>query len=89
MNIESLTIEEACRTRWDKGRITYGTAEFVGDPLRELYEEQLDSLNYCDELVRRGVRMAAQWKIDLLPLAQEIQHALLMQGTRRDNVDSE
>lgn len=48
------TVEDACRAKWEAGRRLYG-AEFVGDPLEELYGEYLDALNYFDELDRRGL----------------------------------
>jgi hypothetical protein len=49
-----LSIEEAAREKWEAGRREHG-AEFVGDPVEELFAELIDGLNYCDEARRQGV----------------------------------
>jgi len=49
-----LSIDEAARLKWEAGRRKHG-AEFVGDPVEELFAELIDGLNYCDEARRQGV----------------------------------
>ncbi|MCL5744396.1 MAG: tyrosine-type recombinase/integrase [Acidobacteria bacterium] len=54
-----LPIEEARAEKWRRGRLRYGGAAFVGNPLEELDGELLDSLNYVQEVERQfGVDLA-------------------------------
>jgi len=55
-----LTTDEAMVLRWQRGREARGLGPFdpfEGEPLRELYEELVDSLCYAREAGRRGLRM--------------------------------
>lgn len=45
--------DEATRAKWAAGQLVYGTT-FVGEPAEQLYEEALDSWNYCEEMLRWG-----------------------------------
>ncbi len=49
-----MPIRKAMRLKWDAGRLVYGGAGFIGDPVEELYAELIDALNYCDEAQRQG-----------------------------------
>jgi hypothetical protein len=50
--------------KWAAGQRIYGPV-FQGDPVEHLYEEFLDALNYCEEIMRRGgwrvIPAAAIW----------------------------
>lgn len=49
----ALPVEVARKRKFDKGRAEHGPI-FKLDPLVEMDQELLDSLNYCDEAERRG-----------------------------------
>jgi len=48
-----MQFDEAAKEKWRLGQIVYGTT-FVGEPAEQLYEEALDSWNYCEEMLRWG-----------------------------------
>lgn len=53
----TLSVPEAMSLKWDLGRAHYRRPEqpFVGEPLYEAWEDQLDVTNYvCEELQQRG-----------------------------------
>lgn len=55
-----LPIDDARRLKYQAGLKEHreaGTDDFVGDPAVELYMEMLDSINYLDEMARRGVKV--------------------------------
>jgi hypothetical protein len=45
--------DEATKEKWAAGQLVYGPT-FVGEPAEQLYEEALDSWNYCEEMLRWG-----------------------------------
>jgi hypothetical protein len=65
-----LRISEECLSReierkWAEGREKYGAAWSGKPPLEELFEEQLDSINYVNEAERRGEitpELARSWR---------------------------
>lgn len=63
-SIYRLSVDEARRRRWDEGRRHYGGDSFVGDPMAELYEELLDSLNYIDAYRQQGLIRGCAESID-------------------------
>lgn len=52
-NFLEMGIGEARREKWDLGRLKYGPV-FKTNPLIELDEELLDSMNYVEEAARQG-----------------------------------
>ena len=48
-----MPFDEATRVKWAEGQKVYGPT-FVGEPAEQLYEECLDSHNYCEEMLRWG-----------------------------------
>ena len=54
MDLIDLPIDEARRIKYAVGREQYGGDQFVGNPFRELHDELIDSMNYCDEIESRG-----------------------------------
>jgi hypothetical protein len=57
---------EACRTKWDRGVAEHGTV-FTKDPVEELYQEMIDTSNYC------GVIAQTETDPELCRFATEIQ----------------
>lgn len=45
--------DEATKQKWEAGQKVYGPT-FIGEPAEQLYEEALDSWNYCEEMLRWG-----------------------------------
>ncbi len=55
-DLVDLSIDEAMALRWRRGRVDRGLGPldpFEGDPMRELYEELIDSLCYAREAKRQ------------------------------------
>ncbi len=50
----AIPIAEARTIKWARGRQKDG-AEFIGDPLEELFDELLDALNYVEEAHGQGL----------------------------------
>ena len=55
-----LTVKDARRIKFEIGRLKYGTETFCGHPLKELFDECLDGMNYCDEAQKRGFDLAKE-----------------------------
>ena len=75
----TLTVPEAARLKGERGIRLYRQPgePFVGDPVEELFMEQLDSMNYCDEAIARGIRAAVAWRRTAAELAEEIREYLI------------
>jgi hypothetical protein len=76
MDLIELSIDEARRLKYEVGRQEHrakrGGDEFVGDPLKELFDELLDAMNYVDECERRGLLLSSMGS-HLRGLAERVQ----------------
>lgn len=59
MNFIHLPLKEALQKKYDLGKASHRNSDiFDGNPLEELFQEMLDSMNYCDEITKQfGIDM--------------------------------
>jgi hypothetical protein len=65
LRITEKNLDRAIERKWAEGREKYGPAWTGKPPLEELFEEQLDSINYVNEAERRGEitpELARSWR---------------------------
>jgi len=56
VHLLDLPLHEAVTEKWRLGQQKYGP-EFVGHPVAQLFEELLDSVNYCSVATAQGIDM--------------------------------
>tara|TARA_R110001583_G_scaffold182357_2_gene340113 strand:+ start:14657 stop:15169 length:513 start_codon:yes stop_codon:yes gene_type:complete len=85
--IFSMNLEEAKREKWVNGVKEYRggdhAAEFVGDPVVEMYGEIVDAMLYNDEAAARGFALYAKFNEVFTDLAK----ALQSHGTMEESSD--
>lgn len=78
----NLPIDEALIAKWESGRKHYRDGDdggFVGDPVEELFQELLDSIQYTREIERRGTYLH-NFEKTFRDLAEQLQWLALNTG---------
>ena len=72
-----LPLQTAQILKYERGRRLYrpNGGEFVGDPMVELFEECLDAIHYCDELLKRGYVIARNMRAEFELAALQLQRS--------------